>query len=96
MEVKVKAREQFYPGGNGGGRRREGLLRSIDEMDALARGIEAKQDLMDGRFHKVTERTVEAAIQLGIPERKIQKWVIRRATVNSQRGSAIASLLSRF
>ena len=92
MEVKVKAREQFYPGGNGAESTRE---RFIDEMDALARGIEAKQDLMDGRFHKVTERTVEAAIQLGIPEKKIQKWVIRRATVNSQRGEAIASLLSR-
>lgn len=46
----------------------------LPEMDAIARGVEAKFDPFSAHSKVVTQRTVEIARQLGIAEEEIQRW----------------------
>ncbi len=59
------------------------------EMDAIARGVEAKLDPFAAFSKVVTERTVEIARQLGVAEKEIQKWVAIKAKLDSERDRAI-------
>jgi DNA-binding NtrC family response regulator len=44
------------------------------EMDAIARGVEAKLDPFSAYSRVVTQRTADIARQLGIDEEEIQRW----------------------
>jgi two-component system response regulator AtoC len=44
------------------------------EMEAIARGVEAKLDPFSAYSKVVTQRTVEVAQHLGIGEEEIQRW----------------------
>ncbi len=59
------------------------------EMDAIARGVEAKVDPFAAFSKVVTERTIEIARQLDIAEEKIQRWA--KAKLDSKRGRASKS-----
>ena len=48
------------------------------EMDAIARGVEAKLDPFPAHSKVVTQKTVEIARQLGIAEGEIQRWAASR------------------
>ena len=54
------------------------------EMNAIARGVEAKLDPFAAFSRVVTERTIEIARQLGIAEEEIQRWA--KAKLDSKRG----------
>ncbi len=44
------------------------------EMDAIARGVEAKLDPLSAYSRVMTQRTADIARQLGIDEEEIQRW----------------------
>jgi DNA-binding response OmpR family regulator len=81
-----------------GGEREDGLAveKSVDEMDVIAFGVEAKQDLLDGHSVRVTRRTVEIARQLGISADKIEKWAARRARLYAERDRVIKSSMGKL
>lgn len=67
----------------------------MDQLDAIAIGVELKQDLIDGHSKVVTEKTAFIAHHLGIPDQQIQTWVVHRSTSASQRITTMLSLLDR-
>ena len=48
--------------------------RRVTELDAIARGVETKLDPFSAYSKVVTQRTIDIARQLGIDEKKIQRW----------------------
>jgi DNA-binding response OmpR family regulator len=58
------------------------------EMNAIARGVEAKVDPFSAFSSVVTERTIEIARQLDIAEEEIQRWAAAKAKLDSKRGRA--------
>lgn len=78
----------------------EGDKQAIDEcfneMNATARGIDAKFDSLDSHSKIVTQRTIELARQLGIAKGGIQKWAATRARLDSERNRAIKSSLNKL
>lgn len=69
---------------------------SLSEMNALARGVEVKYDLVTGYSHIVTQRTIEIAQQLGIAEEEIQRWADGRERLNARRDRLITSSLNKL
>ena len=65
------------------------------EMDAIARGLEAKYELLSGSSYMVTHKTIEIAQQLGIADEEIQGWVDARARLDFERNRIIASSLNK-
>lgn len=53
--------------------------KELQEIDAIANGIEAKLDLTDKRSIIVTSKTIEIAKEIGIPEERIIHWISKRA-----------------
>ena len=70
--------------------------KSSTEMDAIARGVEAREELLTGYSKTVTERTIDIARQLGMAEEEIQRWVAARAMLDSERNRIIESLLDKL
>ncbi len=66
--------------------------KSSAEMDAIARGVEAKVD--HGYLKLVTQRTIDIARKLGIADKEIQKWAAAKAQLDSKREGAIKSSVS--
>jgi len=75
---------------------RQATDKSIAEMDAIARGAEARLDLILGYSKMVIQETVDIARRLGIPEEEIQRWAVARTRHNSDRNAAIKSLLDKL
>ena len=67
----------------------------IDDIDAIAYGVEAWFEENTGYFESVVETTVEIARKLGVPEDEIRRWAARRSTFNAERVKLIKSLLQR-
>lgn len=65
-------------------------------MDAVARGVEVKHELLTGYSYIVTQRTIEVARQLGIAEEEIQQWADARARFEFERDRAIVSSLNKL
>lgn len=70
--------------------------KASSEMNAIARGVEAKLDSLDNHSKVVVERTVELARQLGISERKIQRWAAVRSRLDAEQNRIIDSSLSKL
>lgn len=58
--------------------------KELQEIDAIASGIEVKLDLTDKRSKIVTQKTIDIAREIGIPDERIIKWVGKRAKINSE------------
>ncbi len=65
--------------------------KSSHEMDAIARGVEARLDPFLTLSRAVTTRTIEVARQLGIAEAEIQRWAAAKAKLDSDRDRIIKS-----
>ena len=50
----------------------------LDNMDAIAYGVEARFEENTGYSRRVTEATVDIARELGIPETEIKRWAASR------------------
>jgi len=68
----------------------------IDDIDAIAYGVEAWFEENTSYSENVAETTVEIARKLGVPEDEIRKWAARRSTSNVERVKLIKSLLQRL
>jgi len=66
--------------------------KELQEIDAIASGIEVKLDLTDKRSTTVTLRTIETAREIGMPDERIIQWVIKRSEANRKN----LKLLKRF
>ena len=53
------------------------------EMDAIARGVLAKQEVLITYSNIVTQKTVEVSRRLQIPEEEIQSWLTTKQVPNS-------------
>lgn len=67
--------------------------KSLAEMDAIARGVEAKVDT--GYLKPVTQRTIDIARKLGIAEKEIQSWAAAKAQLDSKRERTIKPSLGK-
>jgi hypothetical protein len=67
----------------------------IDDIDAIAYGVEAWFEENTGYYKSVAETTVEIARKLGVPEDEIRRWATHRSTFNAERVKLIKSLLQR-
>ena len=65
--------------------------RRVTEMDAIARGVEAKLDPFSAYSKVMTQRTIDIARQLGIAEEEIQGWAAAKDTAwhDSERNRGI-------
>ena len=71
----------------------------LDNMDAIAYGVEAQFEENSGHSGRVTEATVDIARELGIPEAEIKEWAASRLTRlirDTEKLNAIKSLLQRL
>jgi DNA-binding response OmpR family regulator len=69
---------------------------STHQIDAIAFGVEANLDSLDGHSNMETERTIEVARELGIAEAEIQRWADMRAELNEEKKRRIKYLLNKL
>jgi DNA-binding response OmpR family regulator len=69
---------------------------STHRIDAIAFGVEANLDSLDGHSNMVTERTIDLARELGIDEAEIQRWANMRAKLDHEKKRQIEYLLSKL
>ncbi len=67
-----------------------------NEMDAIARGVEVKLDLLVGYSERVTKRTIDIARRLGVAEKEIKRWADARARLEAERNRAITASLDKL
>lgn len=75
---------------------KQAMEESFSEMNAIACGVEVKYELLTGYSSIVSQRTIEIARQLDIPEKEIQRWTDMRVKLESERNRAITSLLNKL
>jgi DNA-binding response OmpR family regulator len=75
---------------------RQAEWESFNQIDAISRGVEAKLDLFDDHSELVTQRTIDVARQLDIPEAEIQRWVAAKAKFNSKKKGQIEAALNKL
>jgi len=75
---------------------KEAKEESTHQIDAIAFGVEANLDALDGHSTMVTERTIEVARELGIAEAEIQRWADVRAKLDCEEKKRIKYLLSKL
>ena len=74
-----------------------GALHSASaEMDAIAFGVEAGQNLFDSHSKIVTQATIDIARRIGIADKEIQSWVAARAKLDSERERVIKAALDKL
>ena len=62
------------------------------EMEAIARGVEARLDPSFSYWREVTQSTTEIARRLGVAEKEIQQWVISKTEVDSEKSKLVDSV----
>jgi len=75
---------------------KQALSESFNEMNAIARGVEARFDLLTGRSKVVTQGTIDIGRRLSIPEKEIQRWAALRSIHDSERNGVIKPSLNRL
>jgi len=68
----------------------------LNQMNAIAYGVEAKVDLFTGRSRMVIQGTIDVSQYLGIAEEEIQEWLGARVMQDSERRTIIKSLLDKL
>ena len=69
---------------------------STHQIDAIAFGVEANLDSLDGHSSMVTEGTIDAARELGIAETEIKRWTTARTELDYEKRRRIKYLLSKL
>ncbi len=68
----------------------------FNAMNAIARGVAAKYDLLTGYSMMIIQRTVEIAQRLGIPDEEIQRWTDMRLTLSSETNRSIETSMKKL
>ena len=71
-------------------------LRFLEDMDAIACGVEAWFEESTGYSRRVAETTADIARALGMPESEIKRWASSRAVHDMEKGRVVRSLLERL
>lgn len=69
---------------------------TFKEIDAIALGVEARQDMLDIHSEKVIQQTIAVARQMGFPEDKIQQWVAARSAEKTQKIKQVTDSLFKL
>jgi len=72
---------------------------SINKMEAIACGVQARFEESTGYSRRVTDATINVARALGMPETEIERWAAHRLTRlarDTERLREIESLLESF
>ena len=75
---------------------RQALSKSFNEMNAIARGVEARLDLLTGYSRKVIQTTTNIGRQLGMPEKEIQRWAALKSIDDTERDRAIKTMVKKL
>lgn len=67
----------------------------LNEMNAIACGVEARYNLFIGYSNIVTKETADIARHLGIPEKEIQSWAAARAAHDSDANRAVKTIVTK-
>jgi DNA-binding NtrC family response regulator len=59
--------------------------KTINDIEAIAQGVEARQQILDVHDEKVVHQTVDIARSMGFSEDKIQRWVAARTDIRSRK-----------
>ena len=73
--------------------------KSLDKMEAIADGVQARFEESTGYSRVITEATINVARALGVSEGEIERWVAHRSTRlahDTERLREIKSLLQRL
>jgi len=68
----------------------------IAEIEALASGIETRQEMLDIHSEKVIQQTIDLARSLSLSEEKIQKWAADRKEIYSRRVKQVNQSISKL
>ncbi len=68
----------------------------INDIDAIAYGVEAWFEENTDCSKGVAETTAEIARKLGVPEDEIRRWATRRSAFNTEKVKQVKSLLRRL
>ncbi|GEM_PF-1402604 len=74
----------------------QAVAEPINKIQAIARGVEARLDLLDDHSRIVTQRTAKVARELGIDESEIQRWLVTRARLDSEKKRQNKSSLNKL
>ncbi len=69
------------------------MSQALVQMDAIAHGVEIRQDLLTGYSKSVLYETMRIAEQLGVPDKTIQKFKTSRLAQDSERLQEVLSTL---
>jgi len=72
--------------------------KSLNKMDAIAFGVQARFEESTGYSRKVTDETINIARSLGVADTEIEKWAthrLSRLARDTERLKEIKALLSR-
>jgi len=75
---------------------KQGVTESFRQMDAVARGVEARVEKESGYTKVVIERTTRIAFHLGISEEEIREWATARLNIYSDRNEQIKASLDKL
>ena len=74
---------------------KQAISKSFEQMNAIARGVEVRLDLLTGHLKKVTQESTDIARRLGIREKEIQRWIAVKTMHDCERNKVIKRLLNR-
>jgi hypothetical protein len=72
---------------------------SLNRMDAIAQGVQARFEESTGYTKRVTDTTINVARALGVPEGEIERWAAQRSNRiarDTERLKEIKSLLDKL
>ena len=69
---------------------------SLSRIDAIAYGVDARIDYFDFHSNIVTNKTIELARSLGLPDEEIEEWASARDELYSKRNGVIRSALKKL
>lgn len=68
----------------------------LSEINTIAYGVDAQVDYFDFHYKTVTNKTIELAHWLSLPEKEIEKWAIARDNFYSERNRKIKTTLNKL
>jgi DNA-binding NtrC family response regulator len=66
---------------------------NVAAIEAIARGVEARQEMLDVHSEIVVRQTIDIARQMGLPESKIAEWTAKREEQRLRKVKRIVSSL---
>jgi YesN/AraC family two-component response regulator len=69
---------------------------TIANIEAVALGVEARQEILDVHTEKIIFQTINTARKMGFTEEKIQKWVSTRSELKARKSRIIIDSILQF